>query len=163
MAVATGILRAQVRASLGAVAIVLSSPVLASASSDETAAPDERITIRALAGQLVIGDVVFIRVDAKPFREVAAATGTWTNHVGIVVDTSGDEPLIAESTFPLSRSTRLTSFIARSEKGRVAVRRLPRPLNADEVQRVREAVSRRTGIFYDTGFDLHSRREFCSR
>jgi hypothetical protein len=36
---------------------------------------------------LQVGDLVFIRVPHKPFREVAAATGSWTNHVGIVVDT----------------------------------------------------------------------------
>ena len=49
-----------------------------------------------------------------PFRRVAAATNSWTNHVGIVVDTSGDQPQIAESTFPLSRITPLSRFAARS-------------------------------------------------
>ena len=39
----------------------------------------------ALSSALQIGDVVFIRVNALPFREVAAATDAWTNHVGIVV------------------------------------------------------------------------------
>jgi hypothetical protein len=52
-----------------------------------------------------VGDLVFIRVGVRPFLEVADATDSWTNHVGIVVDTSGAEPVIGESTFPLSRRT----------------------------------------------------------
>ncbi|MBZ8143709.1 hypothetical protein CLD22_28325, partial [Rubrivivax gelatinosus] len=41
----------------------------------------------SLAPGLGVGDIVFIRVRARPFREVARATNSWTNHVGIVVDT----------------------------------------------------------------------------
>lgn len=115
------------------------------------------------AARLAVGDVVFIRVTARPFREVADATGSWTNHVGVIVDTGGAEPLVAESTFPLSRRTPLSDFVARSEGGRVAVHRLASPLSAEQAQRVREAADRRMGVFYDTGFDLQSQRQFCSR
>ena len=38
---------------------------------------------------LRIGDVVFIRIGAYPFRQVAAAPGSWTNHVGIDVGMRG--------------------------------------------------------------------------
>ncbi|MES2127281.1 MAG: hypothetical protein V4463_08410 [Pseudomonadota bacterium] len=55
---------------------------------------------------LQVADPVFIRVVARPFREVASATGSWTNHVGIVVE-AGKDPVIAESTFPPSRKTSL--------------------------------------------------------
>ena len=120
-------------------------------------------SVGALAPALSVGDVVFIRVAARPFREVAAATDSWTNHVGIVTDTSGEEPLIAESTFPLSRTTKLSKFVARSEGGRVAVVRLKAALTAEQSQQIVVAAQRRTGILYDTGFDLHSRRQFCSR
>jgi hypothetical protein len=123
--------------------------------------------IRAAAGPLypglAVGDVIFTRVSAKPFREVAAATGSWTNHVGIVLAIDGKEPLIGESTFPFSRTTPLSKFIARSENGRYAVARLKTDLSPEEQQRVVIAARRRSGIFYDTGFDLHSRRQFCSR
>ncbi len=119
--------------------------------------------IRAIAPTLNVGDVVFIRVAAKPFREVAAATDSWTNHVGIVINTAGVEPLIAESTFPLSRTTQLSKFVARSEGGRVAVARLKAPLTRQQQQQIVAAAERRNGVFYDTGFDLHSRRQFCSR
>ncbi|MGZ5859047.1 MAG: YebB family permuted papain-like enzyme [Burkholderiaceae bacterium] len=120
-------------------------------------------TIGTLATSMKVGDIVFIRVSAKPFREVADATNSWTNHVGIVIDTNGAEPLIGESTFPFSRTTTLSKFIARSEDGRVAVARTKTPLSEEQQQRVLIAANKRAGIFYDTGFNLHSHRQFCSR
>jgi hypothetical protein len=119
--------------------------------------------IDSLATRMSVGDIVFIRVSAKPFREVAAATNSWTNHVGIVIDISGAEPLIGESTFPFSRTTTLSKFIGRSEDGRVAVARLKTPLSQEQQERVLVAANKRVGIFYDTGFNLHSPRQFCSR
>lgn len=120
-------------------------------------------TLALVAPQLQVGDVVFIRVGARPFREVAAATGSWTNHVGIVVGIDASGPRIGESTFPLSRQTSLGRFVARSERGRFAVHRLAVPPSAGERRRIAEAAQRRSGVFYDTGFDLRSRRQFCSR
>lgn len=116
-----------------------------------------------LAPQLRVGDVVFIRVGAYPFRQVAAATGSWTNHVGVVVDVSGAQPVIGESRFPFSGTTTLSRFVARSEGGRAAVARLDQPLTKAEQDAVAAAAAKRAGVFYDTGFDLHSRRQFCSR
>ncbi len=124
---------------------------------------DARISVPILAADMRVGDLVFIRAKAKPMREVAAATGSWTNHVGIVVDTGGSEPVIGESTFPLAGTVTLARFIARSEGGRVAVSRLKSPLTVDETQRLTAAAKGRAGIVYDTGFNLHSRRQFCSR
>lgn len=120
-------------------------------------------TVRTLAASAHIGDLVFIRVTARPFREVADATGSWTNHVGIVVDTSGAEPVVAESTFPWAKLTPLSRFVARSEGGRLALARLATPPTADEQRRVHAAAERRIGTLYDTGFNLRSRRQFCSR
>jgi Permuted papain-like amidase enzyme, YaeF/YiiX, C92 family len=141
-------------------ALLAANPILARA---EPANASAATSVRTIAPSLNVGDVVFIRVAARPFREVAAATDSWTNHVGIVIDTAGDEPLIAESTFPLSRTTKLSKFAARSEGGRLAVARLKAPLTPGQQQQLAAAAGRRTGIFYDTGFDLHSRRQFCSR
>ncbi|MDM0114989.1 YebB family permuted papain-like enzyme [Variovorax sp. J22R133] len=120
-------------------------------------------TIASLASDLQVGDVVFIRIGAKPFREVADATDSWTNHVGVVVDTQGAEPLIGESAVPWSGTTTLSKFVARSEGGRVAVMRLHTALTPAMQQKVAEAAGRRSGIHYDTGFNLHSRGQFCSR
>jgi len=130
---------------------------------DSESMPLPVTTASALASTLKVGDVVFIRVGAKPFREVARATNSWTNHVGVVVDTSGAEPTIGESRFPLSGTTQWSKFVARSERGRVSVRRIRTALTPEQYFRVSQAAENRSGILYDTGFNLHSRGEFCSR
>jgi hypothetical protein len=113
--------------------------------------------------ELRIGDVVFIRIPAYAFRQVAAATGSWTNHVGIVVGVQAGQPTVGESRFPFSGTTSLARFAARSEGARMAVARLRVPLSAAQQARVVQSARARDGVFYDTGFDLHSRRQFCSR
>jgi hypothetical protein len=113
-----------------------------------------------LLAQSAIGDLIFIRVRTPLFMQVADATGTWTNHVGIVIDHAGT---VAESRFPLSGTTTLRRFIRRSAGGRVAVGRLRRALGPLEHKRIAKAARRRIGVVYDTGFNLDSRRQFCSR
>lgn len=130
---------------------------------NKTAALDSPAPGGPLADDLRIGDMVFIRVTARPFLEVANATNAWTNHVGVVVDDSGDEPLIAESTFPFSRTTSLSRFLQRSEQGHCAVTRLTHPLSDIQRKALRRAADHRLGTFYDTGFNISSRRQFCSR
>jgi hypothetical protein len=119
--------------------------------------------LRDLGRQLKVGDVVFIRIPLLPFRKVADTTASWTNHVGIVVDTSGNEPVIAESRVPFSGTTSWSRFVRRSEGGRVALARLRANLGEAEQAHLRQAARRRYRILYDTGFNLHSRRQFCSR
>ena len=138
--------------------------VFAQTSTPDTPVADATTTTTATLGRsLAVGDIVFIRIGAYPFRKVAEATGSWTNHVGLVLDVSGPEPLIGESRFPFSGTTTLSRFVARSAGGRVAVMRLPTPLTDTQQHAVVAAAGRRANVFYDTGFDLHSRRQFCSR
>jgi hypothetical protein len=132
-------------------------------SEIQTQAALPHITVAALAAQLQVGDVVFIRVDAKPFREIAAATGSWTNHVGVVVSTLGPEPLVGESKLPFSKRTPLSAFVARSEGGRVAVTRLGEGLTPEQAAQLVLAAQARDGVAYDTGFNLLSKGQFCSR
>jgi hypothetical protein len=113
--------------------------------------------------QLEVGDVVFIRIPKLPFIKVADTTSSWTNHVGVVIDVSGAEPVIAESRVPLSGSTTWARFVKRSDAGRVAITRLPVALDKQQQARLKQAVAVRQVIWYDTGFDLHSNRQFCSR
>jgi hypothetical protein len=124
---------------------------------------DTDISISGLTARLEVGDVVFVRVLPRPFRQVAEATGSWTNHVGIVIEFCGGQAVVAESKFPLSRRTSLASFVGRSELGRVAVLRLTTPLTVQQRARLRRAAQRRLNTLYDTGFNLHSQRQFCSR
>ena len=125
--------------------------------------PQATMRVTALAEDLRVGDLVFIRIPSRPFREVADASGSWTNHVGVVTDVSTAEPQVAESRLPWSGTTTLTRFAARSEGGRLAVARLDQPLTVDQQARIHAAASRREGVLYDTGFNLHSKRQFCSR
>ena len=109
------------------------------------------------------GDIIFTRIRGTPFRQVAEVTGTWTNHVGIVVGFDGIGAVVAESRIPLSCRTRVSNFVRRSARGRVAVLRLRQPPSAEEVRRLRYSARRRLGILYDSGFNLLSHRQFCSR
>ncbi len=133
------------------------------ASDDEAASALATEPVAQLARSLQVGDIVFTRIGAYPFRKVAEATGTWTNHVGIVLDVSGKEPEIGESRFPFSGSTTLSRFVARSAGGRVAVMRLPTPLTEAQQIAIVAAAAQREHVFYDTGFDARSHRQFCSR
>jgi hypothetical protein len=80
-----------------------------------------------------------------------------------VLDVSGKEPTIGESRFPFSGTTTLRRFVARSAGGRVAVMRLPAPLTPGQQAAIAAAAAQRRHVFYDTGFDAHSQRQFCSR
>jgi hypothetical protein len=126
-------------------------------------APEAQIKLGELAKQLKVGDVVFIRIPRAPFTKVADATSSWTNHVGIVSDVSGKEPVISESRVPVSGETSWSKFVQRSDKGRVAVTRLAVPLDAEQQRKLRKSVAAKRGILYDTGFDLDSKKQFCSR
>jgi hypothetical protein len=118
---------------------------------------------RELESTLRAGDIVFTRIGGAPFRQIADATGTWTNHVGIVVGFNRTGAVIAESRVPLSCRTRFANFVRRSADGRVAVLRLPRPLTEGEVRRLQQETGCRMGRLYDTGFNMRSGRQFCSR
>ena len=151
----------------GVVTVAASNGALAQArahAADDVGAPAPAAEpIVELARSLQVGDIVFTRIGAYPFRKVAEATGTWTNHVGIVLDVSGKEPVIGESRFPFSGSTTLRRFVARSAGGRVAVMRLPAPLTRAQQVAIVAAAAQREHVFYDTGFDARSHRQFCSR
>ena len=89
--------------------------------------------ISEVESNLRVGDIVFTRIGGLPFRHIADVTGTWTNHVGIVVGFNRLGAIVAESRVPFSRRTRFKRFVRRSAQGRVAVLRLPRRLSDEEV------------------------------
>lgn len=116
-----------------------------------------------LKDTLAVGDIVFVHIGALFFSKVARDTGSWTNHVGIVTDISGPEPIVCESTIPFSKRTKLSTFINRSKDRRVTVKRLPEPLTPIQQQAIRTAANKRLWRLYDGGFNLASRKQFCSR
>ncbi len=109
------------------------------------------------------GDLVFTRIDNFLYRRVAAASGCWFNHVGVVVDATPGAERVAESTVPWVKITPLPQFIAKSAGGSYAVRRLPRDLSEEDQAQIWVAAWRRLGRLYHLGFDLDSRRQFCSK
>lgn len=133
------------------------------ASRDTVASSLQEADLYEVEGALRVGDLVFTRISWSPARQIADVTGTWTNHVGIVVGFGRTGAIVAESRVPISCRTRFERFVRRSGEHRVAVLRLPRALSQVEVERLNRAARRRLGRFYDMGFDLRSRRQFCSR
>lgn len=119
--------------------------------------------LKQLASYLEVGDAVFIHVPALLFKKISNTTASWTNHVGIVVDVTGKEPIIGESRVPFSGTTTLSRFVGRSAAGRVEVRRLNTVLTVQQKENVLLAAKKRSWKLYDTGFNLHSNRQFCSR
>src|ERR1017187_927326 len=113
-------------------AMLFDALVPCNAQPEVQAIPNAQASILDIKNKLEVGDVVFIRIPALPFKKVASTTGSWTNHVGIVTDISGEEPVIAESRFPYSGKTTWSRFVGRSEAGRVAVSRLAIPLDAKQ-------------------------------
>ncbi len=144
-------------------AVTLGISGAASAQYATEAQTQNRLEPESLGRQLEVGDVVFVRIPYRLFTKVSDVTQSWTNHVGTVTDVSGNEPVVSESRFPLSGKTTWSRFVARSERGRVAVARLGTPLDQQQREKIAMAASERSGIPYDTGFDLHSHRQFCSR
>src|SRR6185369_3192976 len=68
---------------------VICAVVLMASSSVHAQEMLTTCNVEELGRQLEVGDIVFIHVDVLPFRKIARDTGSWTNHVGIIIDTSG--------------------------------------------------------------------------
>jgi len=109
------------------------------------------------------GDLVFIDVPTFLFRQVAAATGSWTSHVGLALRDEHGDLWIYESAIPTSRRVRPNAFIARSSKGRFAVVRPKEPLTDEEDGALLRAAESRMGRWYDLGFNYDGRRQYCSK
>jgi len=118
---------------------------------------------RVSAQDLRVGDLVFTRTGGPLFARVASASGTWCSHVGILVECRDGEWIVEESKVPVVCRTPLRRFLDRSEDGLFEIRRLPRPLTPDELTRLQAYSVSQLGRPYDTGFDINSRRTFCSK
>jgi hypothetical protein len=57
------------------------------------------------------GDVLFLDIDDYLFRQVAAATRSWTSHVGIGLRDDKGQLWIFESTTPKSRKVSMCEFM----------------------------------------------------
>lgn len=117
----------------------------------------------AVALELRPGDLVFVATPNYLYRHVARATGCPASHVGIVFADGRDGWVVAESAVPRSRFLPLGRFLAHSDGGWFAVRRLGNDLSEAQVKALRAACEVRMGRWYHLGFDYGSPRQFCSK
>lgn len=110
-----------------------------------------------------VGDVVFTSIGTELFRQITSASLCWSNHVGMIVGHNGEDYLIAESRVPLSTTTTLSRFIARSSDNRYSVRRFSHTLTSEQKSALVAEVPARLNKFYHTGFNYESSRQFCSK
>ena len=109
------------------------------------------------------GDIVFISEPYPVCHLIAATCESWDSHVGILFREPDGRLVVAESRVPFCSYTTLDKFLARSEAGRFAIRRLHGSLSAEQVSKLRAEADRRMGRVYHQGFNFDSSREFCSK
>ena len=94
----------------------------------------------------------------------SSACRPWANRFGIVVDTSGDEPLIAEPTvFAWTKLTPLSRFVARTDGGRIALARRVAAASADAQRRIHALAEQRIDALLGSRFNPQVRRGFCAQ
>ncbi|MGS0890980.1 YiiX/YebB-like N1pC/P60 family cysteine hydrolase [Burkholderia stagnalis] len=120
-------------------------------------------TVRTLAAGTHIGDLVFIRATADAARDATGHAGAWASRFGIVVDTSGDEPVIAEPGFPWTKLTPLARFVGHADGGRIALARRVIASTADAQRSRHAAAERQIGALLGHRFNPRARRGFCAR
>ena len=109
------------------------------------------------------GDIIFIRISNFLYRRVAAVTGSWTSHVGMIYSKTDSECLVAESAVPLSKLCPLDKFISRSENNQFGLKRLNKNLLPDQVEALKLSADERLGKLYHLGFKYDSPRLYCSK
>jgi hypothetical protein len=124
---------------------------------------DEQTYSRVVASKPAVGDVVFTRVGGPIFARVASTTQSWTSHVGIIVDYQRGDWIVAESGIPCVRKTPLRKFLDRSENQAFSIRRLKTEPSDEEKRAMLKFADSQIGRFYSLGFDLRSRKTFCSK
>jgi hypothetical protein len=117
----------------------------------------------AAASVVAEGDLIFLDIPHFLFRRVAAGTNSWTSHVGIVFKDKNQNWIVAESSVPLSKEIPLCDFLQTSSEYTFEIKRLKRPLKANEISVMRIKASQMLHRFYTLGFDFESKRLFCSK
>src|SRR5271165_16591 len=137
--------------------------VLAAMSAPARANLDEQTYGAVVASKPAVGDIVFTRIGGPIFARVAAAGGSWTSHVGIIVDYRHGDWIVAESGIPFVRKTPLRKFLDRSDDQRFSIRRLRTEPTDEQRRAMLMFADSQMGKPYSLGFDLESRNTFCSK
>jgi hypothetical protein len=109
------------------------------------------------------GDLIFLDIPNPIFRQVAAATKTWTSHVGVVFKDEQGQWIVDESKVPFSKQTPLCDFLKTSSEYLFEVKRLNQPLAVEDIAKMHAKADAMRGRLYDLGFDFDSDRMFCSK
>jgi hypothetical protein len=124
---------------------------------------DDRTYGQVAACEPDVGDIVFTRIGGPIFARVAETTGSWTSHLGIIVDYRDRDWIVAESGIPFVRETPLRTFLGRSVGAKFAICRLRTEPTAAQKGAMRAFAEARIGEPYSLGFDLTGRGTFCSK
>jgi len=138
---------------------LLISAITSSCSADLDSASRAAIA----ASKPDIGDIVFTRIGGPIFTNVAVTTGSWTSHVGIIVDYRNGDWVVAESGIPVVRMTPLLKFIGRSVGHQFAIERLKVPPTREQKRQMLRFAELELGKHYALGFSIQSRGTFCSK
>jgi uncharacterized protein YycO len=106
------------------------------------------------------GDIIFHTSRSAQSAAIQRATHSPYSHMGVVLYRDG-KPFVFEATATV-RYTPLVSWTARGDGGRYVVRRLKRPLQAAELEKLREAANSYEGKPYDLYFEWSDARIYCS-
>ena len=109
------------------------------------------------------GDIVFHTSTSRQSELVALATGSQWTHMGIVVLQDG-QPWVLEAVQPV-KLTKLSSWIARGDAGRVVVKRLAKAdavLTAEAREKMRAQGKAWLGRDYDLRFQWSDDALYCS-
>lgn len=109
------------------------------------------------------GDLVFLGIPFFLFKRVAESSNSWTSHVGIVLKDDQGRWVVSESKVPIAVESPLEEYLGRAANGQFEIRRLARPLSEREVLKLRETARSNRGRLYATGFNLESKKLFCSK
>ncbi len=124
---------------------------------------DDQTYASVVASQPAVGDIVFTRIGGPLFSFVALTTRSWTSHVGIIVDYQDGDWVVAESGIPFVRKTPLRRFLNRSDGQRFSIRRLKAEPTAEEKLAMLRFADSQVGRIYSLGFNLESKKTFCSK
>lgn len=118
---------------------------------------------KKVESQLREGDIVFLNIDSWLYRKVAAATKSWTTHVGIALKENG-KWIVAESTIPLSKKTDFCRFLQHTDHDQYSIRRIGyTDFATKEMEQIKSLVNQNMGRLYDLYFNYDGSRLFCSK
>ncbi len=109
------------------------------------------------------GDLVFFGLSNVVFRQLAAATNSWTSHLGIVFKSENGKWMVAESLIPFSRKTEFCHFIQRGYKKYFEIHRLKSSFPENKKSELISEIDQRMGKPYDLGFNYNTSKMFCSK